>query len=66
MPQTLTGWILFAAVVVAGADGGYSVAMVVMITCDNRKIDRRDVVAAVTLGTMLIVSGALLLLVEGR
>lgn len=66
MPQTLTGWILFAAVVVAGAGGGYSVARVVMTTRNGRKLDRRDVVAAVTFATMLIVSGALLLLVDGR
>jgi len=66
MPQTLTGWILFAAVVVAGAGGGYSAARVVMTTRDGRKIDRRDVVAAFTFATMLIVSGALLLLVDGR
>ncbi|MDH2311407.1 hypothetical protein [Methylobacterium brachiatum] len=66
MPQTLTGWILFAAVVVAGAGGGYSAARVVMAIRDGRTIDRRDVVAAVTFATMLFVSGALLLLVDGR
>jgi hypothetical protein len=66
MPQTLTGWILYAAVVVAGAGGGYSAARVVMTVSDGREIDRRDVVAAVTFGSMLIVSGVLLLLVEGR
>ena len=66
MPQTLTGWILFAAVIVAGADGSYLVVRLVMTTRDNRKIDRRNVVAAITFGTMLIVSGTLLLFVEGR
>ena len=66
MPQTLTGWILIAAVIIAGASGGYSAARVITTVRDGQEIDRRDVVAAATFVSILILSGLLLWLVEAH
>ncbi|MHC2109064.1 hypothetical protein [Methylobacterium sp. CM6246] len=65
MAQTLTGWILITAVVLAGAGSGYSAARIVTTVRDGREIELRDVVMAAIFGVLLITSGLLLLTAEG-
>ncbi|MGU3341637.1 hypothetical protein ACLBXJ_26875 [Methylobacterium mesophilicum] len=66
MPQTLTGWILFAATILAGAGGGYLSARVITTVRDSGVIPRRDAAAVVGFVALLMASALLLWFVEGR
>lgn len=57
---------MIAAVILAGAGGGYSAARVVTTVRDGREIERRDIVATVVFGTLMVTSALLLWLVDGR
>jgi len=66
MPQTLTGWILIAAVILSGAAGGYLVARVATTVRDGGVISLRDASGAAAFVALMAVAGLLLWLVEGR
>ena len=65
MPQTLTGWILITAVILAGTGGGYLAARVATTFRDGGVISLRDASGAVAFVALMAVAGVLLWLVEG-
>lgn len=66
MPQTLTGWILIAAILLSGMGAGSTAAGLLDRALGAGPIARRDVVACVMLLALMIVAGLLLWLVDGR
>ncbi|MCB4803493.1 uncharacterized protein HemY [Methylobacterium brachiatum] len=66
MPQTLTGWILFAAVLLSGMGAGSMAAGMLDDVLGDGGIKRRDLGALMMLFTLMVASALLLWLVEGR
>jgi len=66
MPQTITGWILIAAVVLSGTGGDYLAARVVTTFRDGGAISLRDASGAAAFVALMAVAGLLLWLVESR
>ena len=66
MPQTLTGWILIAAVLLSGMGAGSTTAGMLDDALGDGAIRRRAVFACLMLFTLMVASGLLLWLVEGR
>jgi len=64
MPQTLTGWILIAAVILSGAAGGHLSARVFTTVQDGGAINPRDAGGAAAFVALMAVAGLLLWLVE--
>ncbi|EIZ81899.1 hypothetical protein WYO_5487 [Methylobacterium sp. GXF4] len=66
MPQTLTGWILFAAVMASAMATAATTTKLGMARRGRAALDRRDIHAAYAFGLLLALSTVLFLLVEGR
>ena len=66
MPQTPTGWILIAAVFLAGAAGGYLAARVATTVRGGGAISPRDASGAAAFIALMAVAGLALWLVDGR
>ena len=66
MPQTQTGWILIAAVLLSGMGAGSTAAGMLDDALGDGAIRRRDVVTLLMLFTLMVTSALLLWLVEGR
>ena len=60
MPQTLTGLILFAALLLSGSAAGATTARLVTTARAGQAIDRREAVTAAALGALLVASAMLL------
>lgn len=66
MPQTLTGWILFAAIMASATGTAAMSTKLGMVLRGRAALDRRDIHAAYAFGALLALSTLLFLLVEGR
>ncbi|MHC2109000.1 hypothetical protein [Methylobacterium sp. CM6246] len=66
MPQTLTGWILIAAILLSGMGTGSTAAGLLDRVLVASPIARRDALACLTLFALMVITGLLLWLVEGR
>jgi hypothetical protein len=66
MPQTLTGWILFAAVMASAMGTAATTTKLGMARRGRAALDRRDIHVAYAFGVLLALSTLLFLLVEGR
>ena len=66
MPQTLAGWILFAAILISGMTAGSTAAAMLDDALGEGTIQRRDVLTLVLFGTLLVAAALLLLWVELR
>lgn len=64
-PQTSTGWILFAALWLAGPIAGYVALNLAAARWEHEAVKRRDVLAASILGPVLLVAALLLMFVDG-
>lgn len=64
-PQTLTGWILFAALWLSGPITGYAALNLAAARWERESMKRRDVLAASILAPLLLVSALLLMFVDG-
>ena len=66
MPETLTSWILFAAIVASAMGSAATTTKLIMMLRGRAALDRRDIHAAYAFGALLALSTLLFLLVEGR
>lgn len=66
MPQTLTGWILIAAILLSGMGAGSTAAGLLDHALSAGPIARRDVVNCLMLLALMVAAALLLWLVEGR
>ena len=66
MPQTLTGWILIAAVLLSGMAAGSTAASMLDDVLGDGVIKRRDVAALLMLLSLMVASALLLWLTSGR
>ena len=66
MPQTLTGWLLFAAIMASVMGTAAMSTKLGMALRGRAPLNRRDIQAAYSFGTLLALSTLLFLLVEGR
>jgi hypothetical protein len=66
MPETLTGWILFAAIMASAMGTAATTTKLGMARRGRAALDRRDIHAAYAFGVLLALSTLLFLLVEGR
>ena len=66
MPQTLTGWILIAAILLSGMGAGSTAAGLLDRKLGAGPIALRDVIACLSLFALMVAAGLLLWLVEGR
>ena len=66
MPQTVTGWILFAAIMTSSMATTATATKLTKVWRGKAPLDRQDIYAAYAFGTLLALSTALFLFVEGR
>ena len=66
MPQTLTGWILFAAILLSGMGAGSTAAGMLDDVLGDGIIKRREVAALLMLLSLMVASALLLWLTNGR
>lgn len=66
MPQTLSGWVLFAAVLISGMTAGSTAAAMLDDAWEGQAIEPRDVLTLLLFGALLVTSALLLLWVELR
>ena len=64
-PLTTTGWILFAAMWVAGPVTGYTACVLIASVWERKTLERRKVVTIVLFGGLMAITTALLMLVDG-
>jgi len=66
MPQTLTGWILFAAIMASAMGTAATATKLIMMLRGRVAFDRRDIHAAYAFGVLLGLSTLLFLFVDSR
>lgn len=66
MPQTLTGWVLFAAIMTSAMGSVVTTTKLILVLRGRAALDRRDIHAAYAFGVLLALSTLLFLLVERR
>ncbi|MGU3329377.1 hypothetical protein ACLBXB_20800 [Methylobacterium mesophilicum] len=66
MPHTLTGWILFAAIMASAMGSVATTTKLGKALRGRAALDRRDIHAAYAFGVLLALSTLLFLFVEGR
>ena len=66
MPQTFTGWILFAAVALSGMTASSAGAAMLDDALSDGAIARRNVVTLLQVVGLMAVAGMMLVWVEGR
>ena len=66
MPQTLTGWILIAAILLSGMAAGSTAAGMLDDVLGDGIIKRRDVAALLVHLSLMVASALLLWLTNGR
>lgn len=66
MPQTLTGWILFAAIMTSSMGTAATATKLTNVWRGNAPFDRQDIYAAYAFWTLLALSTALFLFIEVR
>jgi hypothetical protein len=66
MPQTLTGWILFSAIMFSSAGTMAGGLKLIMVMLEQGKEDRHDLHTVYAFGTLLMLSTMLFLIVEPR
>ncbi|MHC2106394.1 MULTISPECIES: hypothetical protein [unclassified Methylobacterium] len=66
MPQTLTGWILLAAIMASAMGSVITTTKLILVLRGRVALDRRDIHAAYAFGVLLALSTLLFLFVEGR
>ncbi|MCJ2049418.1 hypothetical protein [Methylobacterium sp. J-070] len=64
MPQTLTGWILFAIIIVSGCASIVTAMKLIISGFGKAFQDRRDFHAACIFGLLLVVATALFIWIE--
>lgn len=62
-PSTITGWILFATMWVAGPITGYTVSALITAILERKAISQRAVMTASMFGSLLVITTTLLMLV---
>lgn len=65
IPQTITGWILFAAMWLAGPITGYLACSLVSAAWEREPIGRREAIAFGAFGGLMLVSTLTLVFVQG-